>query len=87
MQNKVSSFKLTNLDPLRVMLFAKQNLKDDSNSPTFQLMKKIFAWKDREGEGKECWNLQSVYYTAAIRKNLICKEKALDLVPRPERDH
>ena len=24
---------------------------------------------------------------AGIRKNLICKERALDLVPHPERDH
>lgn len=45
-------FKLTNLDALRVTLFAKQNLKDDSilHLPADE---KIFAWKDREGiEGR-----------------------------------
>lgn len=59
MQNRVSSFKFTNLDLLRVTLLAKQNLKDDSNSPTFQLMKKsLLGWIERvKGKSVEISNL------------------------------
>lgn len=47
-------FKFNSSGCTQVTLFAKQNLKDDSNSPTFQLMKNHFAWKDRRVKGKEC---------------------------------
>lgn len=46
----------------------------------------VFAWKEGEWEGKDCGSVQSVQPTG-IGKNLVCKEKALDLVSHPDRGH